>query len=363
MSLSQSKQIGVIIAVVMVLLLIIALMIIAVRHRSHRSVSHRSSRPVSWHDTTDSTTAPTRTTQSLTEHSTKTQMPQHSNACAALMSFMDDTQAMLFDVGIDLKTRSELIALFRSEFSTSPGNPKTPKTQKMEQCHNYIQLLFPTVTKSQYAHQDLHLLPSDVKYIATPDNKHKIFEHFNVFLQFMGVEFTNNAFTKVNAIQWNHCMDNNNHNASRISRIIESLTLFEHQDIAQRFTTFLQQESNRTTQDHGFAVMHPDMKASCNQHWCQQMHKTIQMMTPEETPLRDHSVDEIGSATAKERTRQPYGSSAAGTAGGRRTALDHYVEISDIPTLPSGNMRAVAVDGSGVAFTPVSPKTAFDYHK
>ncbi len=121
---------------------------------------------------------------------------------------------------------------------------------KLEKSHNYIQWLFPTTDKSKLAYDvnapygfsavNIQSLSADNMALA----QQKMCEYFMLMLYFYGLEYTegqvkkrkDNSVVSFDARQLNWVNDGN-HNHARISRMMDSLTLFGLQNESQALRT------------------------------------------------------------------------------------------------------------------------------
>ena len=167
-----------------------------------------------------------------------------------------------------VEIRSRLIALFREDLRTD----KDPNDKYMEDDHGYIQWFFPLEQRGVNPQAPIVTSGDHVALGADEDFRVRIFEHFMLFAEFMGIEYIpeNGEFHKVDAKQWNSWI-NNGHNNLRISRILTSLCDFGLQQVATDLLLFLQRETQRESpeiiSDEEFIPFREFTKESCQKFW------------------------------------------------------------------------------------------------
>lgn len=122
---------------------------------------------------------------------------------------------------------------------------------QLETCHNYIQWCFPLTEPSRYNLNCPVLSPTDFDYLKQHPEKLKyiqynIKEMFYRMLEFYGFSYDNEKIIPKSTLRIFTWCNKNNHNFMRISRILESLCLFnlqkEANDFFQALTTLYEQK-------------------------------------------------------------------------------------------------------------------------
>jgi hypothetical protein len=115
-----------------------------------------------------------------------------------------------------------------------------PDNRNWEDCHDYIQWIFPTKTKSAYNPDAPVLTDEDIEEFKSDDMKHlwliKFYTQFLNFLMF----FLFDPDLQGYSYSYDYWCEKGNHNLLRITRVLESLTLLGAKGTAQDFLTFLE---------------------------------------------------------------------------------------------------------------------------
>ncbi len=107
--------------------------------------------------------------------------------------------------------------------------------ERLEECHDYIQWVFPTAEASRFALVFPVLTDADVVALqASPEARTRMLAALNRFRAFFGLGKGGVSGTDFNEDRWYWC-DSGDHNLLRITRIIRSLRLFGEEDAATQF--------------------------------------------------------------------------------------------------------------------------------
>ena len=107
--------------------------------------------------------------------------------------------------------------------------------KKLEECHNYVQVVFPSFDKSNYANKDLYIGKNSEKWkeiMSNPDLRSKIQENMRLnlirMLKFWEFDLVTDGRKITSLSSKNNASPfiNGNHNGLRMTRVLKCLRLF-----------------------------------------------------------------------------------------------------------------------------------------
>lgn len=186
-----------------------------------------------------------------------------SPAGQSFVNFMNDLRPALGTTQPRETTRSRLLQVYRDDLK---DQSKGAATRFMETDHGYIQNCFPLAMPGVNSQAPV-LEPEDFAILSKDESiKAKMKEHFDLFIEFMGLKYVEGKFTKVDRYQWGSWIAET-HNARRITRILTSINNLGLSDLAKEFLSFLQAESKIKQIENGFAVFNDHLRNSCDNYW------------------------------------------------------------------------------------------------